>query len=177
MRKNAANPNKIMEAAHLRPFYDGECWLPCTVWVIQWGLLPYKVPYRGAGSMNKTDDGIIAPVLMESARAHCRLGPTRHPRTTCCCSTEGSRQEADALQALFQERADRQDRCAAGRDHLRGTLAANARDKTVKLQRDTAVHEALLKRKVGSACRALHWLALLRKWLLGGWRELCLVYG
>jgi hypothetical protein len=61
---------------------------------------------------------------------------------------EGARHEADAAAALLEGRAERVARHAAGRDRLRGTMAANSRERGARLERDAAVHEALLKRKV-----------------------------
>lgn len=49
---------------------------------------------------------------------------------------------------MLQERAGRTARHAAGRDHARGVMASNTTERGARLQRDTAVHEALMKRKV-----------------------------
>ncbi len=61
---------------------------------------------------------------------------------------EGTRQQREALTALFRDRAQH----SAQRDTLRATqmekMSSARSDKAQKLGRDDAVHAALLKRKV-----------------------------
>ena len=61
---------------------------------------------------------------------------------------EGSRQAAEAADALLESRHAKTASQAQFRGSMRDTLARARQEKSTKLEKDEAVHAALLKRKV-----------------------------
>jgi hypothetical protein len=61
---------------------------------------------------------------------------------------EGSRQAAEAADALLESRHAKTASQAGFRGSIRDTMARSRQEKSTKLERDEAVHAALLKRKV-----------------------------
>jgi hypothetical protein len=58
---------------------------------------------------------------------------------------------------MLRARSDRAARHGAERARLLGSMEAAARDRAAKLERDSAVHEALLRRQAGGGRRAGFW--------------------
>jgi hypothetical protein len=131
MRKGAASPNRLMETAHLKPFYDG------------------ARAGRGRGAARGCGVGVGPQRLWTRLRGADAPTASHSPSALLLRHAEGERQVAAVEEARARARADRDARHAAGRERLRDALATNAQQRSQALQRDAAVHAALLRRKVG----------------------------